>query len=325
VRCVRQGSGRPALAGAWDETARLYGRGFSRLVLVALLPAVAVPGLVAFGARHGAAISAAFVVASASLAMLGPGAVIVAASDIRHGRPVSFPRAYLAPLRRLVAIVGAGLILGLALIVPIAIVSAIVVHGQSVDARATIVLLAVAFALSLRFQLVLPAILLGHDGAWSSLGRSWSLLRRSTIRFLPLAVLATCTEVLPSVVEGVRPRGAGWLLAGAVVGAVAMPAGAVGLTVAYERLRERGTRDDVSWIPETERDGFAQVAAARARSEDPERRRRLSWTHLLLLPLVVSIPGLLMGKEWGSALFLLSLPFALSYLLFRGVGRLLRD
>jgi len=308
--------------GAWDETARVYGRGFVPLVLAALAPAFASPLLGDVAARR---VSLAAYVAVLALALVGPLALVLVAERVRVGAPAEVGQAYLGALRRAPRLVAAGVILFVLLLVPLAVVSSLFARGGDLTGLRFAMFLAAIFVLVYRFLLIVPAIAIGRCGAWAAIGRSWSLVKCARLRFVPFAALIVSAEAVPGAIEDARPSGAMWLLISGGVAAAVMPLGSVAMCVSYDRLTEKAAREELSWLPPDELEQFAAATERRGAGTEPESGWRPTWIHLLLVPLLISVPGLLTGQSWGDVLFFVSLPFLLAFFLCRGIARVLAD
>lgn len=315
---------RSYLRGGWDAAARLYGQGFRQFVVAGLVPAVLVPIISRWAFDRGLAISIAVGVAAFSVTLVAPAAMMVLAAAQLHGTTVSVARAYLAALRRLVSIVAAAVIVALVVIVPLGIAVTILTASGLRAAPLLVATVVCGFLLTLRFQLALPAIVFARIGPWRAIGRSWMLLRGSTVAFIPLALAAFLAELAPNVSAGFLDAGVAYAAVGACIVLLALPVSAVALTVAYDRLLERQRATSLGWIPEDEVAAFAATAARReSASTDEGGSRRIGWRHLLLLPTIASVVGLAIGAEWGGLLFLLGLPCLLALGLWAAIARLL--
>jgi len=270
-------------------------------------------------------VSLAAYVAVLALALVGPLALVLVAERVRVGAPAEVGQAYLGALRRAPRLVAAGVILLVLLLVPLAVVSSLFARGGDLTGLRFAMFLAAIFVLVYRFLLIVPAIAIGRCGAWAAIGRSWSLVKCARLRFVPFAALIVSAEAVPGAIEDARPSGAMWLLISGGVAAAVMPLGSVAMCVSYDRLTEKAAREELSWLPPDELEQFAAATERRGAGAEPESGWRPTWIHLLLVPLLISVPGLLTGQSWGDVLFFVSLPFLLAFFLCRGIARVLAD
>ena len=247
------------IGGILGETFRIYGRNFLKLSAIVAIVEVSlgVIGIIAsFSLWQNIMTGAYFesltgpiiigmillVVVSIVAGTLMTGAVIHAVSEQYLRQTISIGQAYRFAWRRLGAMIGAGILVALALVgiaavlvLPgVAIVRAIGGIGWAVLALLSILAIAGISYLGVRWIFVLQAALLEGLGPTGALSRSSTLVKRNWWRVLGIMLVVFLITAAVSAILGIMP-----VVGGIIGGIIATPIGTIGSILLYYDLRVR--------------------------------------------------------------------------------------
>ena len=247
------------IGGILGETFRIYGRNFLKLSAIVAIVEVSlgVIGIIAsFSLWQNIMTGAYFesltgpiiigmillVVVSIVAGTLMTGAVIHAVSEQYLRQTISIGQAYRFAWRRLGAMIGAGILVALALVsiaavlvLPgVAIVRAIGGIGWVVLALLSILAIAGISYLGVRWIFVLQAALLEGLGPTGALSRSSTLVKRNWWRVLGIMLVVFLITAAVSAILGIMP-----VVGGIIGGIIATPIGTIGSILLYYDLRVR--------------------------------------------------------------------------------------
>jgi len=247
------------IGGILGETFRIYGRNFLKLSAIVAIVEVSlgVIGIIAsFSLWQNIMTGAYFesltgpiiigmillVVVSIVAGTLMTGAVIHAVSEQYLRQTISIGQAYRFAWRRLGAMIGAGILVALALVgiaavlvLPgVAIVRAIGGIGWAVLALLSILAIAGISYLGVRWIFVLQAALLEGLDPTGALSRSSTLVKRNWWRVLGIMLVVFLITAAVSAILGIMP-----VVGGIIGGIIATPIGTIGSILLYYDLRVR--------------------------------------------------------------------------------------
>ena len=183
-----------------DKALRIYRTKFALLlgiVAIALIPSGVLELVIAYslGSRQnfGNLLNSLF----SSFASL---ALIMAVSQTYLGREFSIQSAYSGGLKRIWSVWGAGILIGLAILLPvIAVAVCVAMTDQILGLVALIFFLPFVVFLSTRWSLASPAIVLESIGAAAGLKRSWGLTQDHFWRVFGTSFAASLLSILLTV------------------------------------------------------------------------------------------------------------------------------
>jgi len=145
-----------------------------------------------------------YLVIAGVLTILAQAIVIHAAEDAWEGRPLDFGRSLSVATSRLVPLIGAFILVGLVMIIPVALM--VVLIGF-------LLLLVAAFFL----MYVLPAVVLGDQGAAGALTESYRIARENVVPSLIAFIGIIVAAVLGGIINGLLHHGAILSLLGSLI------------------------------------------------------------------------------------------------------------